>query len=339
MSSLRQSYYSPAFSHIYVEQEVWEHPRTKNILKHFPDAVTIEIVHYKDVFCRKRQDVALQNQVPMLVIAKKREPYLYPGAPVCQDFGQEHFYYTSCAMNCIYDCSYCYLKGMYPSGNLVVFVNLEDIFLELEKRLKEHAMYVCISYDTDLLALETITGFVEEWMVHVQKQDKLTVECRTKCARVDLWKRFSPNPRMVFAFTLSPQKIIETTENKTPSLQQRLAAAQGAMDAGFRVRLCFDPMLYHSGWKKEYQELVEQAAESLDMGRIQDVSVGSFRISQDYLKKMRKAMPMSCVAQFPYENDGGFYQYPKALRDEMEGFMLEMLKEKLPETKIFRWNV
>ena len=36
-------------------------------------------------------------------------------------------------MNCVFDCEYCYLKGMYPSANLVVFVNLEDIFAEVEK--------------------------------------------------------------------------------------------------------------------------------------------------------------------------------------------------------------
>mgnify|MGYP006970641936 FL=1 len=34
-------------------------------------------------------------------------------------------------MNCIYDCSYCYLKGMYPSGHMVLFVNIEDTWKNL----------------------------------------------------------------------------------------------------------------------------------------------------------------------------------------------------------------
>lgn len=47
-------------------------------------------------------------------------------------------------MNCIFDCEYCYLKGMYPSGNLVVFVNLEDIFAELESLLAQKAyIFAC----------------------------------------------------------------------------------------------------------------------------------------------------------------------------------------------------
>ena len=52
------------------------------------------------------------------------------------------FDYTSCMMNCVFDCEYCYLKGMYPSGNVVLFVNLDDIFDEVYKLLQKHP---CIS--------------------------------------------------------------------------------------------------------------------------------------------------------------------------------------------------
>ena len=65
-------------------------------------------------------------------------------------------------MNCIFDCEYCYLKGMYPSGNLVVFVNLEDIFAELEALLAQKSIYLYVSYDADLVAIESLTGFVRE---------------------------------------------------------------------------------------------------------------------------------------------------------------------------------
>lgn len=30
-----------------------------------------------------------------LILAAKHGELLYPGAPVCQNFGNEHFYYTS----------------------------------------------------------------------------------------------------------------------------------------------------------------------------------------------------------------------------------------------------
>lgn len=160
MKSLRNDYYNPFFSHIYVEKAVRNHPRTKRILQNFPRASVILIDHYKDVFCRKGQNFILQQCSQNLILAAKQGNLIYPGAPVCQSFGNENFYYTSCVMNCVYDCEYCYLKGMYPSGNMVVFVNLEDIFREVRKLLEERAVYLCISYDTDLLAMEPITGYV-----------------------------------------------------------------------------------------------------------------------------------------------------------------------------------
>ena len=80
-----------------------QHPRTLQILERFPDAGIIKIRHYKDIFGRARQDFILQQRSRALIIAARSGPLLYPGAPVCQDFGEKYFYYTSCMMNCMYD--------------------------------------------------------------------------------------------------------------------------------------------------------------------------------------------------------------------------------------------
>lgn len=335
MRSLKKDYYNAAFSHIYVEQSVWEHPRTKRILKKFPNAVKIEIGHYKDVFCRAKQDIALQNETPMLVLASKTGRLVYEGAPVCQSFGNEYFYYTSCVMNCIYSCDYCYLKGMYPSGNLVMFVNLEDIFAEVEDILQEHPVYLCVSYDTDLMALENLAGYVEEWAGFCKKHPDLKIEIRTKCGRTDLWDRLTPQENVIFAFTLSPEEIQRKYEHRTSSLTDRIMCAAMAMKKGFLVRLCFDPVLYCSNWRTWYREMLNQVAGVIDMTRLYDVSIGSFRISQDYLKKLRRVMPDSPIVQFPFENDAGIYHYPGELMEEMEQLVTGQLRNWLPEEKIF----
>ena len=114
--------YNKMFSHVYVEKGVAEHPRTKQILEKLNNTTVIEIDHYKDVFCRKKQSISAQSNAKALILAENTSGCIYEGAPVCQSFGNENFYYCSCMMNCIFDCEYCYLKGMYPSGNLVVFV-------------------------------------------------------------------------------------------------------------------------------------------------------------------------------------------------------------------------
>ena len=69
-------------------------------------------------------------------------------------------------MNCVFDCEYCYLKGMYPSGNVVLFVNLDDIFDEVYKLLQKHPVYLCVSYDTDLLAVEIFSDIQKDgWIL------------------------------------------------------------------------------------------------------------------------------------------------------------------------------
>lgn len=337
MKSLKENYFNPSFSHIYVEKAAKSHRRTKQILSRFPTANIIEIDHYKDVFCRRGQHYGLQHQSQNLILAVKTGTLIYKGAPVCQSFGNTHFYYASCIMNCIYDCEYCYLKGMYPSGNLVAFVNLEDIFAEVEQLLLRHPVYLCISYDTDLSALEPVTGYLHEWAGFAAKNEHLKIEIRTKSANRH-FDTLAPSSRIIYAFTLSPQAVIEAYEHKTPTLAQRISCAKDAMERGFPVRLCFDPMIYIKDWEKEYDAMFDAVSSEICMEKLLDVSVGTFRISQDYLKKMRKNEPHSSIAQFPYQNEKGVCQYPIHLLEQMERHMVARLKEKVPKEKIFLWN-
>ncbi len=339
MKSLKEDYFNPFFSHIYVETAVLEHPRTKRLLSKFPAATIIEIRHYKDVFCRSRQNSALQRRSGKLILAARQGTLVYEGAPVCQSFGNQYFYYTSCVMNCIFDCEYCYLKGMYPSANIVIFVNLEDIFARAEELLRAHPLYLCVSYDTDLPALEPITGYVKEWCAFAGKHESLKLEIRTKAAGRQLFDYAKPLPNVIYAFTLSPQAVIEACEHRTPSLTERLTCAKELMEAGCLLRLCFDPMIYVPGWRAHYEAMLEQVFGVLDLDKIVDVSVGSFRVSQDYLKNMRRQQKDSAVVWFPFQCDNGYCHYPRELLEQMETFLTTRLAAKISGEKIFRWSI
>lgn len=330
--------YGGRFSHIYIEESIAKSDEVRQIVAHFPNAHKILIHHYKDVFNRRSQNTESQHHAQALILARKEGNLIYEGAPVCQSFGNMYFYYTSCVMNCLYDCEYCYLKGMYPSGHMVLFVNLEDIFAQVNQLLQKHPVYLCISYDTDLLALEGLTGFVQRWIDFTKAHAELKIEIRTKCARTDLWEKFDACDRVIFAYTMSPECVVKKYEKGTGALQERILAAKEGIRRGFAVRLCFDPMLYVEHWKQEYQDMVEAVFREIAPEEIVDVSVGSFRISQDYLKKMRKAASSSAVVQFPYENRDGVYQYPEGLRQEMENYLQGLLTEYISPDRIFVWG-
>lgn len=329
------------FSHIYVERQVRELPRTRAVLEHFPKAQVVLIDHYKDVFCRRGQDYGRQHAGQALILAAKTDHFLYEAAPVCQDFGNPNFYYCSTMMNCVFDCDYCYLKGMYPSGHLVVFVNLEDYFAAIERELQTRDLYVCISYDADLLALEGIFGYAALWSEFAGMHPGLKIEIRTKSANKRMWNGRTALERVIYAFTLSPQRVITESEHGAASAKERLSCAAAGLSQGHPIRFCFDPMLYVPDWQQEYGNLLKLADRELEAAGVQwnqlkDVSVGSFRISQEYLKKLRKCKPEAAIVQFPFENVSGVYQYPQQLSAKMEEWMVEQLSQRLPYEKIFR---
>ncbi|WP_026506194.1 SPL family radical SAM protein [Butyrivibrio sp. NC3005] len=331
-------YAAQAFSHIYVEKELVNNKKAQEIISSFPGAVVITIDHYKDVFNRKKQDVKKQHLSQNLILASKKGQLLYKGAPVCQSFGREHFYYTSCMMNCIYDCEYCYLKGMYPSGNLVIFLNLDDIFSETEKLLQEFPVYLCVSYDTDMMALENLTGFVKRWVEFTKVHENLTIEIRTKCGRTDIWNQIDSCDRVIFAYTISPEEIIDKFEKKTSTLSQRLQAAKMGIENGFKVRLCFDPMIYTPDFKTVYKKMMDEVLSNIDITKVKDFSVGSFRISDSYLKIMRKQERTSAVCWYPFELTDGYYHYPDNLTKNMEEYLVNLIMDKDAGASIFRWQ-
>ncbi len=77
---------------------------------------------------------------------------------------------------------------------------------------RQHHMYLCVSYDTDLIALESLTGFVSKWSSFTEIHDNLTIEIRTKSFRKDIYDICKPCPRTIFAYTLSPQEVINRYE-------------------------------------------------------------------------------------------------------------------------------
>jgi spore photoproduct lyase len=341
LKNLEHVCYNTRFSHIYVERRIRNHPRTEQILLRFPQAQIVEIEHYKDVFNRHGQDCVRQHQAQALILAEKTDHFFYEGAPVCQDFGNTNFYYCSTMMNCIYDCSYCYLKGMYPSGHMVLFVNIEDYLEELDHILKTQNMYVCISYDADLLAMEAVTGYVRLWSAYAAKHENLKLEIRTKCAGHAMWD-LPCLSNVIYAFTLSPQKMIDAFEKETPSAFARIVCAAEGLKKGFPVRLCFDPMLYLPSWKTDYLQLLSQidrifGDRMLHDGweKLVDVSVGTFRISQEYMKKLRRVEPFAPAVQYPYVNCNGVYQYPPELLKKMENFMITELTQRMDKENIY----
>ena len=277
------------FEHIYIEKDIAKHPRTAEILEKCRANGIFYIDRYMDIFGRKKQDIHWQMAHRSLILAKATGELMYKGSPMCQDYGRREFYYTSLMKNCLYDCEYCFLKGMYDCGYLVVFVNIEDVFAAVEQKLSElehdSTMYLSVSFDTDLFSFEKMTGFCHLWAEFANSHPECEIEIRTKGAPE------VSGSNLIIAYTLSPQEIIDRFEHHTAPLSERLRSAKSAIDHNCTVRLCIDPMIYVKNWKEYYGMLVDQISSTIDVTGVRDFGIGTFRISKEYLKRLRAAEP------------------------------------------------
>lgn len=325
----------PLFSHIYVEEKARSYPLTATILERFAKATQVSISNYKEVFNRPRQRWDHQQQSLKLILAVREDSFLYAGSSFVPNYDHSRFFYTTPILNCIYGCEYCYLQGLLSSPNMVVFVNDRDFIEAAEKQLgNSQPGYLCISYDTDLLAIEDIFGYCATWIEYARRFPNVTVEIRTKSANIKALRGITPPPNVILAWTLSPEQVIERFEHKTPSLAARLSAVATAQELGWSVRLCIDPILRVQDWQTQYAALVRETFERVSPTKIVDVSVGVFRINSGYLRNMQERRPSSKLVTYPYTVENGAASYKADERSELLDFVSSNVRQFVTEEKI-----
>jgi len=166
---------------------------------------------------------------------------------------------------------------MYPSANLVAFVNPEDYFPSVEASLP---CYLSISFDADILALEDLFGYVKTWADFVRSHPGLMLEVRSKSANFAAISKLVPVDNMILSWTVSSQSMIDVYEEDAPSLSARLKSVEAAIKKGWRVRLCLDPLL--PGWEPLFEQLPPGLC---------DINIGGFRMIDGYYKKWQKMRP------------------------------------------------
>lgn len=334
-----ESKFLPDFSHIYIESKAQGFNLTKKCIRNFPKAKIIEISDYKSIFNRPRQDFQTQKQSMKLILAIKKPPYIYKGTDILQDGGYKNFYYNTPMLNCLYNCSYCFLQGMYSSANIVVFVNEIDmqdaVKNEIVKRVhKDQPLMLSISYNTDLMAFENILPITKNWIQFAKLNLDLNLEIRTKSGLYHSIKDIESSDQIVLAWTLSPDKVVRKYELNTPPLSKRISAIKSALKDGWKVRLCFDPILYYNNWENDYLELFNKVKSSLNLDQVLDITVGTFRMSNDYFNRIRKSKPNSGLFYQNYKNENGIVSIDSKKKNSIFKLVSDNFSNYLPQNKI-----
>ena len=335
--------FSPNFSHIYVEKDAHGYYLTDLAISKFQKSSIIEVNHYKDIFNRSKQDFQVQKRAMKLILAKKTHPLIYNSSYMVQEYGTPNTYYNTPLLNCLYNCDYCFLQGMYDSGNMVLFVNEKDFMDAIDKRLLKpkdpaNKTVVSISYNTDLLAMENIFPLTRNWINYASNKKNLIIEIRTKSALFSSIKDMRPNDSTILSWTLSPQIICDKYESSAPPLSNRLKAVKEAIDMGWSVRLCFDPILMIKDWRLYYSELITMIFRDISGESLRDITFGVFRMNKDYFNRVRKREPDSDIFYRNYKLENNYFTETKINRIDAINYLRRVASEFISNDKILTWN-
>lgn len=324
-----------SFSRLYVERAAREHELTGRILTRLSGLPVVEIDDYQELFSRPRQSFSAQKRMPSLILAVKAGHFLYKGSERINSWQQETVYYNDLIRNCIYDCEYCFLQGMHSSAHSVINVNVDD-YIEEARRAAVDAgkLFLSISYLTDLLGFEPIVPFTRRWIEVAREEPKLELEIRTKSDNYPALRDMEPAANVLFVWSLAPERISASIEHGTASFRNRLFAARSALERGFRVRLCFDPVLMGPGWEDEYRKCIAETFRRLPADRIELVSVGGLRMGGEQLARLAKDNPARSVMFHPAVRENGLIGYPPEIESRIRELLGRELRRYLPADRI-----
>lgn len=286
---------------IYIEKDALNYTQTNKIISLFPEATKIIIKNYKNIFDK---NIPL-HQEKCIVIAKITWSAIWKTPDNYGHTPNTYFFKTS--INCVFDCSYCYLKWAFKNDMQVYFVNYDEIKKDISEVIEKdkNPMRFYSSDYSDILWSNKISGFLQEFVPFFEKFDNVMMEVRTKstCIQdiIDLW--FVPK-NTEFAFSLNPQILIDKYEKWTPCLDDRIKAINKLLEQWYKVWLRFLPLLPVKNYEQIYTEFVEYIKKNIDIKKLHSsFAAGLLYTKEDYNKILKKYPRLDILHKLKLEKD------------------------------------
>jgi spore photoproduct lyase len=238
------------------------------------------------------------------------------------------------------DCVYCILQAYLNNPWLSFFVNIEDMFTELDDVLltsSDRLFRIGTGEFTDSLAIDSLTGLSRHLISYMRTKNNAVLELKTKSAVIENLKNIDHGGRTIVAWSLNAPAVMDSEEIRTASIKERLAAAARCVDWGYKVAFHFDPIIWHEGWQEGYRSTIKQIFQAVPSDRIVWISLGALRFLP-HLKKI-------AAARFPHsrffyeefiEGLDGKSRYFRTQRVEMYTFMVtELNRYKADKTCVY----
>jgi DNA repair photolyase len=324
----------PPFKRIFVEKEVRGAALTQKVLKTFSH-LPVEWVDEESLL---PQPESLTESKKVLFLSRFKGEVIKP-CPGTKDYICCGYRILHVGSNCPMDCSYCILQAYFNQPFVRLFVNTDELFLQLKNYVRNHQEEVIrlgTGEFTDSLVLDPLTGFSRLLFKELSSYPNVSVELKTKSKAVGNLLQTAPPGNIIVSWSLNPQEIIRKEERGAASLADRLEAAVACQERGYLLGFHFDPIFHFPGWEKAYQQLICHLFSKIKPSRIAWISLGCFRFIPALKSIIEDRFPeVSFIHNefIPALDKKMRYVQPK--RVEIFSKMLQWLKERGREFPVY----
>ena len=259
---------------IYLEPEVYNYQRGKEILEKYPGARITEVdSHWKipELFGFEGSvNDWIHNKRNVLILGIKKSLSARPNSR------SSHWVAPSESNGCTMSCSYCYVPRRKGYANpITLFVNIEQIMGYLRRHAirqgpKAEPDFIDPQYwvyeigeNGDCSADAAICNNVKDLIDLFTEVANGKLTFATKFVNRDMLS-YNPQGKTRIRFSLMPHNISKLVDVRTTPIAGRIAAINDFYDAGYEVNVNFSPVIYYDGWLEDWQLLFEELDDKLN---------------------------------------------------------------------------
>jgi spore photoproduct lyase len=310
-----------AVNKIYIDKKIYSFPLTKTILENCP-GVPVEVIRHR----REVEEMLASSADPVgegkkyLWLTRQKGAFVKP-CPCTPHYVGCNYFIINAALNCPLDCSYCILQLYLTNPLITIYVNLEDLWKELDSFLRQKRRR-CLRIGTgelaDSLALDPVTQTSRELLAYFRRQSGVSFELKTKTTNIGGILAGPASENIVISWSLNSTRIAREEEKGAPPIDERIEAARIVSRKGYPVGFHFDPLILYDGWEQDYARVIEKLFRAVQPSRVRWLSLGSLRFPPALKPIIEKRFPRTKIiyGEMIPGRDGKL-RYFKPLRSEL----------------------
>ena len=258
---------------VYAEPAAAASPRGRQVLARFPDAELVEVPSHWQIPDLHGNEGNVERWVRVktetLVLGVKKSVSVRPNGRSAD------FIAPSTANGCAMACAYCYVPRRKGYANpITVFTNIDQITRAVQRHVARQGVKpepnecdpVDWVYDlgenSDCSVDALVSDNIADLVATFRELPTAKASFATKFVNRQLLD-LDPQGRTRVRFSLMPDADAKLLDVRTSRIDERIAAIDDFVAAGYEVHLNFSPVVLRDGWEADWTALLQQLDDEL----------------------------------------------------------------------------